>query len=161
MPGPKPRTDEQLVAALRSNCRLLGPTGCLEWTRSKNDRGYGKIRARGRLMYAHRLSYELAIGPVPTELMVLHRCDNRCCINPDHLFLGTHQENMDDRDAKARQCRGEAHGRHKITEADAIEIIGADSRAEAVSVARRIGISPSHARDIFNGEKWKHLQGQS
>jgi hypothetical protein len=76
---------------------------CIEWSGHKNSYGYGQT---GTMRFgnrkAHRWAWEKFFGPIPAELHVLHRCDNPACINPAHLFLGTHQENMRDRDLKGR-----------------------------------------------------------
>lgn len=76
-------------------------SGCWYWAGATNGR-YGKLKLAGRLEYAHRVSYQTHYGPVPEGLMVLHRCDEPLCVNPDHLFLGTQTENMRDCIAKGR-----------------------------------------------------------
>lgn len=77
--------------------------GCWEWTGGTTQFGYGAFRKDGRIQVnAHRYAWELTYGPVPVGLYVLHRCDNPKCLRPDHLFLGTHLENMADARAKGR-----------------------------------------------------------
>lgn len=84
-------------------------SGCWEWTGGVfKDSGYGKFNGgkgddgKWVTAYAHRASHELHIGPIPAGLSVLHRCDNRLCVNPDHLFLGTQRDNIHDMLAKGR-----------------------------------------------------------
>ena len=84
--------------------------GCWIWQQSSDKDGYGKIVVDGVLKRAHRLSYETFVGEIPDGLYVLHRCDVRNCVNPQHLFLGTHQDNMDDMNSKGR------NGRYRLTE---------------------------------------------
>jgi hypothetical protein len=84
---------------------------CWFWTGAKNELGYGYIDVQGRQSLAHRVSYELQIGPIPAGLLVLHECDNPSCINPTHLTVGTQSKNMRDKlkRGRANNPRGEAH----------------------------------------------------
>ena len=90
-----------------------GPDECWEWQAAKSTRGYGKLGAPGTdagCEYAHRVSWELHNGPIPDGMHVLHHCDNRICVNPQHLFLGTNLDNILDMRAKGRD--------YKFTDAD-------------------------------------------
>ena len=83
----------------------VSETACWEWTASRIPQGYGRLCYKGDSSeYAHRVSYLVFKGEIPSGMCVLHTCDNPGCVNPDHLWLGTHQQNMDDRNQKGR-CR--------------------------------------------------------
>lgn len=77
--------------------------GCWTWQGSRNESGYGVLLVRGRKLVAHRVSWEVIFGPVPDGMLVLHRCDNPPCVRPDHLFIGTHMDNIQDCIAKGRR----------------------------------------------------------
>ncbi len=75
---------------------------CFEWKGAKVTGGYGVKRWRGKNQYVHRIAYEWAHGPIPPGNVVMHTCDNRCCVNPDHLRAGTQGDNLRDMHAKGR-----------------------------------------------------------
>lgn len=100
MKATRPLLDES--AMLRFTAKLQREGECLVFTGSCNEHGYGRIYFAGGLMKAHRFAWITAFGPIPAGLHVLHHCDNPPCCNPEHLFLGTHQDNMADMDSKDR-----------------------------------------------------------
>lgn len=137
-------------------------SGCQIFTGSLDTSGYGLIGVggSGNIRKAHRVSYELQVGPIPDGLQVLHVCDVRCCVNTAHLFLGTIQDNMDDRGRKGRQFahRGMMHSRHKLTDKAIPEIIARYRAGEKPdSICKDYGVT-RHAIDaVINGTTWKHI----
>ena len=88
----------------------ITPSGCWKWQGAVDSHGYGRTRYNGKLTSAHRAAYEYMHKEIPEGMHVLHRCDNPPCINPAHLFLGTHQDNMDDMAAKGRRYKKTKEG---------------------------------------------------
>lgn len=134
-------------------------TGCWEWLRSKNPDGYGRVKRNGKLESAHRVAYELYVGPIGDK-QVLHKCDNPGCVNPEHLFLGTVKENNEDKAhkgrAKGHTMRGEAHPNHKLT-SDNVYAIKCSPGMSAKFLAEHFGVSVGLINDIRAGRKWKHI----
>lgn len=83
---------------------IVRDNGCIEWQGHSDPKGYGRFSAKGEIL-AHRLAYRMHNGPIPDGYMVLHRCDNRLCVNPQHLFVGDNQANMDDMVRKGRSVK--------------------------------------------------------
>lgn len=103
-------TTERVIANLPA---VLGD-GCWEWCGSRVGAGYGRLIVEGQAIGAHRLAYEVFVGPIPDGLWVLHHCDNPPCVNPDHLFLGTALDNTRDMLAKGRGILGRTFpGQHR------------------------------------------------
>lgn len=156
--GPKPRP---LQSRFWEKVDRLHPTGCWRWTASKSPNGYGKIIRGGRgtpLVPAHVVSWELAHDPVPAGLCVLHRCDNKLCVNPAHLFLGTKADNAADRDRKGRQSKGSQRWNAKITPTDVLAIrrMAADGETHQ-SIADHYHLCRPHVTTIVNRQRWGWL----
>lgn len=138
-------------------------SGCWAWTAAKNDDGYGHMRFRGRGRAAHRLSFELHRGPIPDGLCVLHKCDNPSCVNPDHLFLGTHSDNMQDMARKGRQrspfnVSGERHPASKLRASEVLEIRHAHAQGiSAQELSSKYGVSAAQIHLIARRKTWQHL----
>lgn len=136
--------------------------GCREWKKSLMKSGYGQVRRRGKTYTTHRFSYLLTHGVIPDGLCVLHKCDNRKCCNPDHLFLGTHQDNHDDMIAKGRKrwtpSLGSKQVAAKLREEDVIVIRDKLASGErGKDVAAQFGVSPSAVSLIKRGKGWRHV----
>lgn len=130
--------------------------GCWVWTASKFWDGYGKFRLGATMVKAHRISFEIHNGQIPDGLHVLHKCDNPACVNPEHLFSGSHAENMADKEAKARgvSFRGSKHGRAKLTEAD-VAVIRAARGVTQQQLADQFGVSNQLISRIKSGGIWR------
>lgn len=131
--------------------------GCWLWTASIKQRGYGSFSIGYQNILAHRFSYEIYCGPIPPNMMVLHSCDNPRCVNPDHLRVGTHAENMQDMVDRERCSSGpgEKCPSHKLTEAQAIAIYN-DPRPQKI-IASEYGVVPSTVSQIKSKRLWPHI----
>jgi hypothetical protein len=133
--------------------------GCWEWSGGKSH-GYGELRVRevwgSTPVSAHRVSYLLAVGPIPDGLKVCHTCDNEPCCNPAHLFLGDDLANLRDMAAKDRSAFGERNGQAKLTERDIDKIRAMKARGiKQGDIAKKIGISEAHVSNIVHGKRWR------
>jgi hypothetical protein len=105
-----------LPAEVRFWANVHQTDGCWLWTAGTNKQGYGRLHIAGKATLAHRFSWTIANGVVPDRLCVLHHCDTPPCVRPDHLFLGTRQDNDTDKILKDRVPRGERAGPARLTE---------------------------------------------
>ena len=128
---------------------------CIESTYYKAPNGYVRKWHNGKLHLHHRLAYEQEHGPIPKGQVVMHTCDNRACINPQHLRLGTQQDNITDAVNKARHCHGTTHGANKLTEAEVLEIRA--STATQRNLAIEYGISKGTICQIKTRRIWRHI----
>jgi hypothetical protein len=144
---------QRVLEKIKSSANLK----CWEWTGGKDADGYGVFSFQGYTKRAHRASYEAHHGPIPSDMVVCHRCDNASCVNPNHLFLGSHADNMADRGAKGRQARGETQGCAKLTEAQVIEIRSRRSEPQR-ELAKIFGVSQGQIYNVRSGKHWGHVQ---
>lgn len=137
---------------------------CWIWTGARFTNGYGSSGRKGRHKYAHRQSWEMINGPIPHGKLVLHHCDVRNCVNPEHLYLGSHADNMRDCMERKRHqkyvkpwtvLRGEECGPSKLTEADVIAIRADDGKQR--DIAKQYGISQYNVWSIKHRKTWRHV----
>lgn len=149
------KTDEQVFAE-----KVNKTETCWLWTGFLNHDGYGRVgqkrgvRTGGR---AHRIAWEMVNGPVPKGMCVMHICDVRACVRPDHLKLGTHAENMADCKAKKRHVFGEDNFHAKLTEDQVREIRMLKGTASSYKVAQKYGVTYGAIASIWAGRSWQHV----
>ncbi len=137
--------------------------GCWEWNRSTFRHGYGKTRYGGRAVGAHRAFYAHYVGPIPDGMCVRHKCDNPPCVNPDHLILGEHRDNMLDMQERGRKAStvGIHNPSAKIQPDDVREIFAlGKSGMKQADIGARFGISSSAVNKILCGVNWKQVQNE-
>lgn len=135
-----------------------GSDTCWVWNAARNTRGYGTFRWEGRTVSAHRVAYELHYGPIPEGMSICHSCDNPWCVNPAHLFLGTHAENMADMKVKGRAVgfAGESHPSAKLTEED-VRAIRSDSTHTWKQLAAQYGVTAGLIGHVKRRESWTNV----
>lgn len=140
-----------------STVKTISPTssGCLIWPRAKAC-GYGQLKLKGRkkLIGAHVLAYKVWRGNIKPRLQVCHNCDNRACVNHEHLYLGTQKENSEDAARKGRYTNGEKSWNSKLTDEQVREILLMHGKYSCLKVAKIFGISYGYVCDLWRG-RWR------
>lgn len=152
--------NDELKVFILSHCKErlvrddLGP--CMEWQRMGSRLGYGRIKVAGKTMRVHRVLFE-CLGYSVDGLMVCHKCDNKLCCRPDHLFLGTAFDNMQDmsRKGRSKQQSGELHHNAVLTNGDVLAI-RASNKSRAL-LAAEYGVNRGTIRDIILRKSWRHI----
>jgi hypothetical protein len=157
--------------------RIDEHTGCWIWTSTTNNAGYGTIglgTAEQGKDFAHRASYRIFKGPIEKGCVICHKCDNKKCVNPDHLFMGTQLDNIRDAQKKGRirkgdawktearlliDQKGEKHGMHKLKEHEVREILIRKKAGPMViaHVAAEFRVTRGTIRNIITRKNWKHV----
>lgn len=130
-------------------------TGCWNWSGVLHKQGYGMIRSGRTHHLTHRASYKVFKGEIPEGLFVCHRCDNRKCVNPDHLFLGTVQDNQQDMKSKDRSMFGEKSSAAKLKESDVLQILSLRGGMTQRAIAKMFNVSPALICMILKGAVWQ------
>jgi hypothetical protein len=148
MAGLKERFESKFIPESNSGCWL--------WIGAAINKGYGRIRCSGIPKLAHRVAWELYRGEIPKALCVLHRCDTKLCVRPDHLFLGTVRDNNLDMVEKGRAMMshcGERNGSAKLTANQVRQIRGAAGTQR--SIGKQFGVHQTAISKIRNNQRWK------
>lgn len=134
-------------------------SGCWLWMGAPTSVGYGVMQINRKKISAHRYAYELHIGPIPHGKWILHRCDNRLCVNPEHLYPGTSDDNIADKMRRLRHTYGQNHPFAKLSEKDALAIkLLPGTHQEIANLYRvhRVTIT-----DIKSGRNWRYLNDEN
>jgi len=131
--------------------------GCWEWNGAMSHQGYGKIKRKGKYLQAHRVSYEFFVDDIPKGMQINHRCHNRKCVNPYHLYVGTHNDNMRDMVVSGRSLDqyGEKNHNSKLTKDNVVKIktLLKEGRKQN-SLAKEFGVTISTIHLIKKGLTW-------
>lgn len=142
---------------------FYSPDGCWYWTGATTDKSYGNIGLnRGGKCHhapAHRISYLIHKGEIPAGLFIRHSCDNRLCVNPDHLSVGTHKQNMEDMANRNRSQHGMNMHSSKLTNIQVVVIHEARAAGfSGSSISRYFKISQGNINEIISGRKWRRIK---
>ena|SRR3990167_2893186 len=158
----KPSDKEKVKTKLLRFINIHPHTGCWEWQRARQKRGYGIFKLTGVATVAHRVSAYVYLGLEPrSKLNVCHKCDNPPCCNPDHLFISTQKDNVRDMFIKGRSnhAHHESVNTAKLTKEKVIEIrkLRSNTGLPFAHIAKRFGVCPENISQICKGRTWKNL----
>jgi hypothetical protein len=130
---------------------------CWEWQGYKDSDGYGYRTVNYKTYIAHRWSYEYYKGPIPKDMLIRHLCHNTSCVNPNHLEIGTHRDNMDDMLNANRQASGIKCARSKLNDIQILEIRNLYPSHTISKIAKLYGVTQSNISAIIRKKTWKHI----
>lgn len=151
-PTYRQKTKERLLRGVKKT-----PNGCWEWVKGFDSNGYGNITVECKTQRVHIISYQLFVGLIPSGMCVCHTCDNPPCCNPDHLFLGTHRDNMNDMTKKGRRISGEKSTNSKLTQKQVNEIRKTYDPAQTTfrKMAENYNVTADTISRIVRGLSWR------
>jgi len=138
-------------------------SGCIEWQGATTTHGYGQLSMNGEIFYTHRLSYEIYKGEIEDGLQINHRCHNECCVNPEHLYMGTQQENVRDAVVEGEYVSnfgiGDEHFNSKLCEDDVIELRKLYSTGDYTyeELGRKFNVNENTVGEAIRGDTWSHV----
>jgi len=159
----RPRSGQSAERRIWGRATANTETGCWEYQGNRNKAGYGTLHFEGKSVLASRLGWEILFGPIDRGLLVCHTCDNPCCVNPQHWFLGTHQQNREDAVQKGRAKNpsflGTKNPAAKLTEGKVREArrVFALGDTTISGLAARYGVKRESMRDAIRGKNWRWL----
>ncbi len=157
-------SDFETIVEKLNRLTFICDSGCHEFQGPCNSHGYGHLSYDGYIYRAHITSWELSNGPIPTGKCVLHKCDNRRCVNVDHLFLGTYEDNAKDMRNKGRDTYGdnfgENNGQAVLTTEEVLEIrqMLASNFHTSTEIGAMFGVTRAAVNSIKSRRTWRHLQ---
>jgi hypothetical protein len=156
------RTEAEVWAMIEAGSMLIPWCGCRIWLGAATKNGYGQVQINGKKIYLHRLVYERRKGYIPDGMNVCHTCDIPACINEDHLWLGTFQQNHEDKVKKGRarggRMVGEEHLQAKLTAEEVLAIRERYARGETqTSLAKEFGVRQGHLTNVIARRCWRHI----
>lgn len=156
---------QMLPKRIANKIKVDDRTGCWLWLGNKSGKGYGRIFWKGKVARAHRVIYEIVKSPIPSGLLICHHCDVPACVNPEHLYAGTHVQNQRDKinrgrwrgcpKGKGQKRPGSLNPFSKLTEDD-VRAIRA-SALNSLVLAKEYSVSPYTIRSIRRRESWTHV----
>lgn len=144
--------DNRLIENFKAKFITGTEEECWNWTAALDGKGYGQLRYGYKQYISSRLSWEVFRGPIPEGMLVLHKCDNRKCVNPNHLYIGTYSDNMGDRESRNRAPNAGRPITHSKEFIAYIKLLSSQGNSQ-MSISRSLGISQSFISQVLRGIK--------